>query len=41
MTILKLKNNIPLLLLSLLPAAFVAGPLIVEFIINFLILFFL
>ena len=41
MTILKLKNNIPLLLLSLLPAAFVAGPLIAELIINFLILLFL
>ena len=41
MTILKLKNNIPLLLLSLLPAAFVAGPLVAELIINFLILLFL
>jgi O-antigen ligase len=41
MTILKLKNNIPVLLLSLLPAAFVAGPLIAELIINFLILLFL
>ena len=41
MIILKLKNNIPLLLLSFLPAAFVAGPLIAELIINFLILLFL
>ena len=35
------KINFSLLLLSLLPIAFVAGPLLVEMIINFLILIFL
>ena len=41
MIILKFKDNFPLLLLSLLPAAFVIGPFIAELIINFLILLFL
>ena len=41
MTFLKLTNNFTLLLLSLLPVAFVIGPLIVEIFINILILVFL